>query len=555
MAQAHGDRLTAMDASFLAQEGPSSHMHVGAVMIFEGPPPAYDDFVDQIRSRLHLVPRYRQKLAFPPLETGRPLWIDDPSFNLEYHVRHTALPHAGLRGAAARARRAHPLPAARPREAAVGDVARPGARGQPLRADLQDPPRARRRHLRRRPRDRAVRPRAGAAAELPHEGEPWAPQRRAERARPRRARHPRAGADCRSSSPAARLAAARASDRDARRGARGDRGRRRGRLGGARTRRPRRRSTSPIGPHRRLAFVRDELADFKLVKNAFGGTVNDVVLAVVAGGAAQVAALARRAHRGARAARARARSRSAPRDAARPARQPARGDARAAAGLRRGPGRAAARRARRRWTGSRSPSRRSAPRCSPACRALAPPTILAQASRLNFSTRLFNLLVTNVPGPQFPLYVLGRELQDLFPVAFLPQQPRARGRDHVLQRRAWTSACSATTTRCPTSTRSASMVALEELPRQAAGGAAATGAPARERRSGASVAERELRVLGHLVRRPRGREDHGRARPRSTPGSSPTNSCICSETCGPIGQAGVVSVNVTFTVPPSISTP
>jgi hypothetical protein len=52
---------------------------------------------------------------------------------------------------------------------------------------------------------------------------------------------------------------------------------------------------------------------------------------------------------------------------------------------------------------------------------LAPPTILAQASRLNFSTRLFNLLVTNVPGPQVPLYVLGRELKDLFPVAFLPE--------------------------------------------------------------------------------------------------------------------------------------
>jgi hypothetical protein len=53
--------------------------------------------------------------------------------------------------------------------------------------------------------------------------------------------------------------------------------------------------------------------------------------------------------------------------------------------------------------------------------ALAPPTILAQASRLQFSTRLFNLLVTNVPGPQFPLYVLGRRLRDLFPVAFLPE--------------------------------------------------------------------------------------------------------------------------------------
>ena len=51
----------------------------------------------------------------------------------------------------------------------------------------------------------------------------------------------------------------------------------------------------------------------------------------------------------------------------------------------------------------------------------APPTVLAQASRLNFSTRLFNLIVTNVPGPQFPLYAYGRELQEIFPVAFLPK--------------------------------------------------------------------------------------------------------------------------------------
>jgi hypothetical protein len=51
----------------------------------------------------------------------------------------------------------------------------------------------------------------------------------------------------------------------------------------------------------------------------------------------------------------------------------------------------------------------------------APPTVLAQASRLNFSTRLFNLIVTNVPGPQFPIYVRGREMQSIFPVAFLPE--------------------------------------------------------------------------------------------------------------------------------------
>jgi hypothetical protein len=51
----------------------------------------------------------------------------------------------------------------------------------------------------------------------------------------------------------------------------------------------------------------------------------------------------------------------------------------------------------------------------------APPTLLAQASRINFSTRLFNLIVTNVPGPQLPLYVLGREMEEVFPVAFLPE--------------------------------------------------------------------------------------------------------------------------------------
>src|SRR5437588_1939220 len=70
-------------------------MHVGAVALFEGPPPPFEDVLDHVRGRLHLVPRYRQKLAYPPLETSHPLWIDDPTFNLEYHVRNTALPAPG----------------------------------------------------------------------------------------------------------------------------------------------------------------------------------------------------------------------------------------------------------------------------------------------------------------------------------------------------------------------------------------------------------------------------------------------------------------------------
>src|SRR5215218_3417274 len=91
----HLDRLTSVDASFLTNESSNSHMHVGAILIFEGPPPKYVDLVEHVRSRLNLVPRFRQKLVVPPLEAGRPLWADDVNFNLSYHIRHTALPEPG----------------------------------------------------------------------------------------------------------------------------------------------------------------------------------------------------------------------------------------------------------------------------------------------------------------------------------------------------------------------------------------------------------------------------------------------------------------------------
>ena len=89
------DRLTALDASFLHLEDASSHMHVASVMLFEGDPPPYDELLESIDRRLHLVPRYRQKLAFVPLGQGRPRWVDDPHLNLRYHVRSTALPSPG----------------------------------------------------------------------------------------------------------------------------------------------------------------------------------------------------------------------------------------------------------------------------------------------------------------------------------------------------------------------------------------------------------------------------------------------------------------------------
>src|SRR5688572_7509720 len=89
------DRLTGLDASFLHLENAASHMHVASVTIFEGPPPEYEELLDHVEARLALVPRFRQKLRFVPLNQGRPIWVDDPHFNLRYHIRATALPPPG----------------------------------------------------------------------------------------------------------------------------------------------------------------------------------------------------------------------------------------------------------------------------------------------------------------------------------------------------------------------------------------------------------------------------------------------------------------------------
>ena len=72
-----------------------THMHIGSVGIFEGPAPGPGEVRSAIAARLPLVPRYRQKVRFVPLALGRPTWVDDPHFNLDYHVRRTALPAPG----------------------------------------------------------------------------------------------------------------------------------------------------------------------------------------------------------------------------------------------------------------------------------------------------------------------------------------------------------------------------------------------------------------------------------------------------------------------------
>jgi WS/DGAT/MGAT family acyltransferase len=179
----------------------------------------------------------------------------------------------------------------------------------------------------------------------------------------------------------------------------------------------------PIGPHRRLSHVRAELSDFKLVKDTFGGTVNDVVLTAVAGGlrswlrsrgvrteGLELRALVPMSIRG----------------------DDEKGDLGNRIAAMRGPLPVYVddpverlRIVSEAMVGVKESKQALGAEVIAGLENFAPPTLLAQASRLNFSTRLFNLIVTNVPGPQFPLYLLGRELQDLVPVAFLPE-------DHAL---------------------------------------------------------------------------------------------------------------------------
>jgi WS/DGAT/MGAT family acyltransferase len=87
--------MSPMDASFLHIEGPNNPMHIGGLSIFEGPAPPFERLEEMVCGKLDAVPRYRQKVRFVPLGLGRPVWVDDPHFNLGYHLRHSALPAPG----------------------------------------------------------------------------------------------------------------------------------------------------------------------------------------------------------------------------------------------------------------------------------------------------------------------------------------------------------------------------------------------------------------------------------------------------------------------------
>ena len=117
-------QLSGLDASFLYMETASQFGHVSSLSIYERPDdPDYDPFTawrDQIERRLHLLEPLRRRLREVPFGLDHPFWIEDPDFDLDFHVRHTAVAAAGHRRAARRARGPDHRPAARPRPARCG---------------------------------------------------------------------------------------------------------------------------------------------------------------------------------------------------------------------------------------------------------------------------------------------------------------------------------------------------------------------------------------------------------------------------------------------------
>ena len=385
------------------------------MMIFEGPPPRYVDLVEHIRGRLRLVPRFRQKLVVPPLEAGRPLWADDVNFNLSYHIRHSALPEPGgeaqLKRLAGRVfsqqlDRSKPLwemwlvqglerdrfaILTKTHHAMVDGIS--GVDIGTVLFDLEPVPTP------QPVEDDWVPQKSPGTAELVGRGLGDAigmPIKLAERA----------------------VDAVRHPESDGAQGGRGvggtERGRQRLRRPGARrAAEPRDRAAPPLrlGALRARHLQTDQrhLRRHRQRRRPRGRHRLAARLA---------------AHRGVRTEGLELRALVPVSIRA----EDEHGDLGNRIVLIRGPlpvyiedpirrlntisAEMADLKNSKQALGAEVISRFND---------FAPPTLLAQASRINFTTRLFNLIVTNVPGPQIPLYVLGRELEEVFPVAFLPQ--------------------------------------------------------------------------------------------------------------------------------------
>ncbi len=400
------ERLGGLDATFLYLEDRSAHMHVGSVLVFEGPVPPFADLLGLIGSRLHRVPRYRQRVVFPPLAAGRPVWVDDADFDLEYHVRHTALPAPGgeeqLKKLAGRLL-AQRLDRDKPlwelwlveglEESRFAVVAKThhcmidGVSGVDLAGTVLD-----------------------TVPDAPREhAPPWTPRPApdaatlAARSLVDQLRHPldvvRAAVDESSAARQVFLELV---------------GGLKPLLGLSRMgRAPPSSLNEPIGPHRRLEMISLDLATVKRVRAALGGTVNDVLLAVVTGGLrallrarGEVPAADLRAmipvsirgegERGTMGNQVTAIFCSLPVGEADPI--------------------ARLHRIVRETKGLKESGQAIGALALTRLGELAPPALAAQASRLEMMASFMNVVVTNVPGPQFPLYLLGRKLLGWYPV-------------------------------------------------------------------------------------------------------------------------------------------
>jgi diacylglycerol O-acyltransferase / wax synthase len=268
--------MSPMDASFLHIEGPANPMHIGGVSIFEGPAPPFERLEQMVEGKLDAVPRYRQKVRFVPLGLGRPVWIDDPHFNLSYHLRHTALPAPGddetLRRTAARIFAQH-LDRSKPlweiwmveglsenRWALLSKVHHcmvDGVSATDMMSVMFD------------------------EASTSPPSRPWQPAPEPSdtellvRTLTRRTLNPSEQVrSLRAALRAPRTTLGQAGDVV------------RGMASSARILRPLGSSslTGPVGPHRTWSWGRARLSDVKAIRTEFGGTVNDVVLTLVSGG-------------------------------------------------------------------------------------------------------------------------------------------------------------------------------------------------------------------------------------------------------------------------------
>jgi diacylglycerol O-acyltransferase / wax synthase len=413
---ANSDRLTGLDSSFLHMERDATHMHVAGCMVFKGQPPAFDELVEVIVSRLHLIPRYRQRLAFVPFNQGRPVWVDDPHFNPHFHVRHTGLPHPGgedqLKRLAGRVF-SQALDRSRPlwelwlvegldddRFAVLSKTHHAlvdGVSGVDIATVLFDSS-----------------PDPMPVAPPEHE---WVP------------RPLPGGAQLLADSLLERATIPGEVARGVRATLRGPRqiaGRVATALAGlgavAKTglqAAPESPFNVRIGPHRRFTWVRGDLAEFKAIKNSLGGTVNDAVLAVVAGALGRYMRLQGVPTEGV------VLKAMVPISVRADVERGALGNKVAAMWAPLPVGMTdpieSLRTISAEMNGIKDSGQAVGAQVLTQLSGFAPPTIMAQAARLQARQRMFNLVVTNVPGPQFPLYMLGRELDAMFPMVPLAE--------------------------------------------------------------------------------------------------------------------------------------